>query len=58
MNDWQGWVLVWGILGLLAIGMGGVLYAIYRSQLIYEASMKRIATDHTAAKIEEGEDLK
>jgi len=56
MKDWQGWVLVWGILGLLAIGMGGVLYAIYRSQLIYEASMKRIATDHTAAKIEEGEE--
>ena len=55
MKDLQGWVLVWGILGLLAIGISGILYALYRSQLIYEASIKRIATDHTAAQIEGGE---
>ena len=55
MKDLQGWILVWGILGLLAIGMGGILYALYRSQLIYEASMKRIAAEHTAAQIEKGE---
>lgn len=45
MSELQGWVLVWGILGLLAIGMGGILYALYRSQVVYERAMTRVNGD-------------
>ena len=43
MSEFQGWVLVLGILGLLTLGMGGLADVVYRSQIIYEQAMKRIA---------------
>ena len=43
MSEFQGWVLFWTVELAVVLLTGGLLYAMYRSQIIYEQAMKRIA---------------
>ena len=42
MGEVQGWVLFWTVELALVLLTGGLLYSIYRSQIIYEQAIKRI----------------
>ena len=42
MSEVQGWVLFWTAEGALVLLTGGLLYAMYRTQIAYEQAIKRI----------------
>ena len=42
MSEFQGWFLFWTAEVALVLLTGGLLYTMYRSQIIYEQAIKRI----------------